>query len=290
MLAAYEADHGAVQEGVLDINHTKQEYEELTVIHPSEHTRAFLKVQDGCNQFCSYCIIPYARGRVRSRKLEDVAVEARRLAENGFQELVLTGIHLSSYGIDCDSSLLELIQTLHEINGIERIRLGSLEKGVLKRMNRRYTPEEYLEKCDLLRQYYEHPAITTDIIVGFPGETEEEFKETCDFVKKVDFYEVHVFKYSKRNGTVAASMPDQIKESVKAERSGILMELAEKQKKEFIDYYKGKEVSVLFEEPVEVDGVRYFEGLTPEYVKVWVPTEENLTNRIMKVEFFPYLY
>lgn len=320
MLAAYEADHGAAQEGVLDINHTKQEYEELTVIHPSEHTRAFLKVQDGCNQFCSYCIIPYARGRVRSRKLEDVAVEARRLAENGFQELVLTGIHLSSYGIDCDSSLLELIQTLHEINGIERIRLGSLEPGiitedfvqalvklpkvcphfhlslqsgsstVLKRMNRRYKPEEYLEKCDLLRQYYEHPAITTDIIVGFPGETEEEFKETCDFVKKVDFYEVHVFKYSKRNGTVAASMPDQIKESVKAERSGILMELAEKQKKEFIDYYKGKEVAVLFEEPVEVDGVRYFEGLTPEYVKVWVPTEENLANRIMKVEFFPYLY
>ncbi len=320
MLAAYEADHGVEQEGVLDINHTKQEYEELTVIHPSEHTRAFLKVQDGCNQFCSYCIIPYARGRVRSRKLEDVAVEARRLAENGFQELVLTGIHLSSYGIDCDSSLLELIQTLHEIDGIERIRLGSLEPGiitesfvqalvklpkvcphfhlslqsgsgtVLKRMNRRYTQEEYLEKCDLLRQYYEHPAITTDIIVGFPGETQEEFEETCAFVKKVDFYEVHVFKYSKRNGTVAASMPDQIQESVKAERSGILMELAEKQKKEFIQYYEGKEVSVLFEELVEVDGVRYFEGLTPEYVKVWVPTEENLTNRIMTVEFFPYLY
>lgn len=131
MLAAYEADHGAEQEGVLDINHTKQEYEELTVIHPSEHTRAFLKVQDGCNQFCSYCIIPYARGRVRSRKLEDVEREARRLAENGFQELVLTGIHLSSYGIDCDSSLLELIRTLHGIDGIERIRLGSLEPGII---------------------------------------------------------------------------------------------------------------------------------------------------------------
>ena len=290
MLAAYEADHGAEQEGVLDINHTKQEYEELTVIHPSEHTRAFLKVQDGCNQFCSYCIIPYA------------------------------GIHLSSYGIDCDSSLLELIRTLHGIDGIERIRLGSLEPGiitesfvqalvklpkvcphfhlslqsgsatVLRRMNRRYTPEEYLEKCELLRQYYEHPAITTDVIVGFPGETSEEFAETCAFVKKVDFYEVHVFKYSKRNGTVAASMPDQIPESLKAERSSILMELAERQKMEFIQYYEGKEVSVLFEEPVEVDGVRYFEGLTPEYVKVWVPTEENLTNRIMKVEFFPYLY
>ena len=242
------------------------------------------------------------------------------MAENGFQELVLTGIHLSSYGIDCDSSLLELIRTLHGIDGIERIRLGSLEPGiitesfvqalvklpkvcphfhlslqsgsatVLRRMNRRYTPEEYLEKCELLRQYYEHPAITTDVIVGFPGETSEEFAETCAFVKKVDFYEVHVFKYSKRNGTVAASMPDQIPESLKAERSSILMELAERQKREFIQYYEGKEVSVLFEEPVEVDGVRYFEGLTPEYVKVWVPTEENLTNRIMKVEFFPYLY
>ena len=128
------------------------------------------------------------------------------------------------------------------------------------------------------------------ILSWIPGETPEEFEETCAFVKKVDFYEVHVFKYSKRNGTVAASMPDQIQESVKAERSGILMELAEKQKKEFINYYKGKEVSVLFEEPVEVDGVRYFEGLTPEYVKVWVPTEENLANRIMTVEFFPYLY
>ena len=285
MLAAYEADHGAEQEGVLDINHTKQEYEELTVIHPSEHTRAFLKVQDGCNQFCSYCIIPYARGRVRSRKLEEVEREACRLAENGFQELVLTGIHLSSYGIDCDSSLLELIRTLHGIDGIERIRLGSLEPRIITREF-----AEYLEKCELLRQYYEHPAITTDVIVGFPGETSEEFAETCAFVKKVDFYEVHVFKYSKRNGTVAASMPDQIPESLKAERSSILMELAERQKREFIQYYEGKEVSVLFEEPVEVDGVRYFEGLTPEYVKVWVPTEENLTNRIMKVEFFPYLY
>ena len=200
-------------------------------------------------------MIPYARGRVRSRESADVCAEIRELAAAGYREVVLTGIHLSSYGIDCDSSLLELIQTLHEINGIERIRLGSLEPGiitedfvqalvklpkvcphfhlslqsgsstVLKRMNRRYTPEEYLEKCDLLRQYYEHPAITTDIIVGFPGETEEEFKETCDFVKKVDFYEVHVFKYSKRNGTVAASMPDQIPEEVKEERQAELMEL-----------------------------------------------------------------
>ena len=302
-----------------EIGKTK-EYENLHLTKPGDHTRAYIKVQDGCNQFCTYCIIPYARGRVRSRSMEDVLDEVRTLADNGYKEVVLTGIHLSSYGIDCDSSLLELIQTLHEIDGIERIRLGSLEPGiitesfvqalvkfpkvcphfhlslqsgsatVLRRMNRRYTPEEYLEKCELLRQYYEHPAITTDVIVGFPGETSEEFAETCAFVKKVDFYEVHVFKYSKRNGTVAASMPDQIPESLKAERSSILMELAERQKKEFIQYYEGKEVSVLFEEPVEVDGVRYFAGLTPEYVKVWVPTEENLANRIMTVEFFPYLY
>ena len=277
MLAAYEADHGAEQEGVLDINHTKQEYEELTVIHPSEHTRAFLKVQDGCNQFCSYCIIPYARGRVRSRKLEDVELEARRLAENGFQELVLTGIHLSSYGIDYDSSLLELIRTLHGIDGIERIRLGSLEPGiitesfvqalvklpkvcphfhlslqsgsatVLRRMNRRYTPEEYLEKCELLRQYYEHPAITTDVIVGFPGETSEEFAETCAFVKKVDFYEVHVFKYSKRNGTVAASMPDQIPEELKEERRDEIMELQQEISLEKGENRVGQVLTVMIE-------------------------------------------
>lgn len=318
---------------VADIAHN-HEYETMHIETVSEHTRAYIKIQDGCNQFCSYCIIPYARGRVRSRKMEDILQEVRNLTANGYKEIVLTGIHISSYGLDFEhtadeqedygpfknSALIDLIEALSGIEGLERIRLGSLEPRiitenfvrrlckvpqicphfhlslqsgsatVLRRMNRRYTPEEYLEKCELLRQYYEHPAITTDVIVGFPGETSEEFAETCAFVKKVDFYEVHVFKYSKRNGTVAASMPDQIPESLKAERSSILMELAERQKKEFIQYYEGKEVSVLFEEPVEVDGVRYFEGLTPEYVKVWVPTEENLTNRIMKVEFFPYLY
>ena len=318
---------------VADIAHS-HEYETMHIETVSEHTRAYIKIQDGCNQFCSYCIIPYARGRVRSRKMEDFLQEVRNLTANGYKEIVLTGIHISSYGLDFEhtadeqedygpfknSALIDLIEALSGIEGLERIRLGSLEPRiitenfvrrlckvpqicphfhlslqsgsatVLRRMNRRYTPEEYLEKCELLRQYYEHPAITTDVIVGFPGETSEEFAETCAFVKKVDFYEVHVFKYSKRNGTVAASMPDQIPESLKAERSSILMELAERQKKEFIQYYEGKEVSVLFEEPVEVDGVRYFEGLTPEYVKVWVPTEENLTNRIMKVEFFPYLY
>ena len=303
---------------------------ESLMAQEEEHTRAYLTVQNGCNLYCSYCIIPYVRGPLTSKPIPQVVQELKQMAAKGIREVVLTGIHLSSYGVDDRKAssflelkgrpLLELLTAANAVEGIERIRLGSLEPRiiteefvahlaalpkvcphfhlslqsgsatVLRRMNRRYTPEEYLEKCELLRQYYEHPAITTDVIVGFPGETSEEFAETCAFVKKVDFYEVHVFKYSKRNGTVAASMPDQIPESLKAERSSILMELAERQKREFIQYYEGKEVSVLFEEPVEVDGVRYFEGLTPEYVKVWVATEENLTNRIMKVEFFPYLY
>lgn len=319
LVAAYEREHKR-KEGILDINQPHPSYEELKVSHPSEHTRAFLKVQDGCNQFCSYCIIPYARGRVRSRRLEDVVSETEKLAKNGFQEIVLTGIHLSSYGIDLGCSLLDLIRSIHEIDGIRRIRLGSLEPGiitrefveelvklekvcphfhlslqsgsgtVLKRMNRKYTPEEYLEKCRLLRGYYEHPALTTDVIVGFPGETEEEFKETCDFVRKAAFYEIHVFKYSKRNGTVAASMPGQIPERVKGERSSILLEIAAGMKEEFVKWYEGKKVSVLFEEPVTVDGAEYYEGFTPEYVKVWHKTDENLGNRIMEVEFFRILY
>ena len=308
MLAAYEADHGVEQEGVLDINHTKQEYEELTVIHPSEHTRAFLKVQDGCNQFCSYCIIPYARGRVRSRKLEDVAVEARRLAENGFQELVLTGIHLSSYGIDCDSSLLELIQTLHEIDGIERIRLGSLEPGiitesfvqalvklpkvcphfhlslqsgcdtVLSRMNRRYDTAEYEVGCALLRRYFEHPAITTDVIVGFPGETDEEFETTERYLERIHFYEMHIFQYSRREGTKAAAMPDQVPEAVKKERSEKLLALGHRMSEEFRRYYLDRQVTALLEEEFLYDGKRYYTGYTKEYVKVAVETEKDLSN------------
>ena len=319
LLAEYEKDR-CVRDGVIDINEKNQPYEELTVTHPAEHTRAFLKVQDGCNQFCSYCIIPYARGRVRSRRMEDVVAETERLAENGFHEIVLTGIHLSSYGMDLGCTLLDLIRRLHQIEGIERIRLGSLEPGiitrefvrelaglkkvcphfhlslqsgsetVLRRMNRKYTAAEYLEKCRILREYYEHPALTTDIIVGFPGETEEEFQETFDFVKQVAFYEIHVFKYSKRNGTVAAKMPGQIDEQVKNIRSGRLLTLAESYKQDFIRWYEGRRVQVLFEEPAEVDGVRYFEGFTPEYVKCWHKTDENLGNRIMEVEFLQILY
>lgn len=312
MLAAYEADHGAEQEGVLDINHTKQEYEELTVIHPSEHTRAFLKVQDGCNQFCSYCIIPYARGRVRSRKLEDVEQEARRLAENGFQELVLTGIHLSSYGIDCDSSLLELIRTLHGIDGIERIRLGSLEPGIitesfvqalvklpkvcphfhlslqsgcdetLKRMNRHYTTALYLEKCGILRQYFDRPALTTDVIVGFPGETEEEFAQTERFLETVHFSDMHIFKYSKRRGTKAADMPNQIDPQIQSVRSEKLIALGERMKDDFLEACKDQEQIVLIEEETEIGGTKYMTGHSKNYIRCAFEMDGLVPNMVIK--------
>lgn len=310
----YEASR-QVEDCCIDINDGVQEYEELHMTRTAEHTRAFVKVQDGCNQFCSYCIIPYARGRVRSRKMADVVEEISTLTENGYREVVLTGIHLSSFGVDHGESLLELIRAVHQLPELDRIRLGSLEPGivtddfaealsrlpkvcphfhlslqsgcssVLKRMNRKYTAEEYAAKCEILRRYFVHPAITTDIIVGFPGETEEEFETTMEFVKAVRFYEIHVFKYSKRKGTVAASMKDQVPEPVKTERSNALMEQAEQLKEEFVRWYEGKKVSVLFEQAVYVDGIRHFEGVTPEYVKVSIPTEDNLENQIMEVVF-----
>lgn len=308
------------RKNIIDINAGRQPYEELKVDSPMEHTRAFLKVQDGCNQFCSYCIIPYARGRVRSRALSDVAAETEELAKNGYQEIVLTGIHLSSYGTDLGCTLLDLIRTVHRIKGVKRIRLGSLEPGiitpefvrelaalpkvcphfhlslqsgsdtVLRRMNRKYGTAEYLEKCRIIRSFYEHPALTTDIIVGFPGETEEEFAQTCAFVREAGFYEIHVFKYSRRSGTVAAKMPDQIPEKVKAVRSGTLIGLAQELKEVFIRWYEGKRVEVLFEEAAaDADG-QYFVGFTPEYVKCRYRSEENMANRIMEVEFLPVLY
>ena len=232
-----------------DIGHTK-EYESLNLTRPGDHTRAYIKVQDGCNQFCTYCIIPYARGRVRSRSMEDVTEEVRTLAENGYKEVVLTGIHLSSYGIDFDKErhLLDLIRAVHQIEGIERIRLGSLEPGIiteefaeaisklpkmcphfhlslqsgcnatLKRMNRRYTSEEYAERCGILRKYFENPALTTDVIVGFPGETEEDFEETLEVVRKVRYDSAFTFIYSKRTGTPAAAMENQVPEEVVKER------------------------------------------------------------------------
>ena len=308
-LQAYEEAHGDLRE-VIDINHTK-EYENLHLTKQGEHTRAYIKVQDGCNQFCSYCIIPFARGRVRSRKMEDVLNEIKGLAKSGYKEVVLTGIHLSSYGVDTGETLLSLIEHVHEIEGIERIRLGSLEPrivtedfakrlseltkicphfhlslqsgcdSVLKRMNRRYDTAEYEAGCDLLRKYFTHPAITTDVIVGFPGETEEEFKITEEYLKKIHFYEMHIFKYSVREGTKAAVMPDQVPEQKKTERSNILLSLEKKMSEEFRNYYVGKEKTALLEEELVVDGKTYFTGYTKEYVKVAFETEENMTNQFV---------
>lgn len=308
----YNAQH-KVKKELLDINHEK-EYEEMQVTHTAEHTRAYIKVQDGCNQFCSYCIIPYARGRVRSRNLEHVLEEVRTLAASGYKEVVLTGIHLSSYGIDTGESLLELIQKVHEIDGIKRIRLGSLEPRIiteefassiavlpkmcphfhlslqsgcnatLKRMNRRYSAEEYMEKCDLLRKYFHNPALTTDVIVGFPGETQEEFAESMDFVDRVNFYETHIFKYSRRQGTKAAEMKDQVPEPVKTERSNQLIALGKVNKKAFEDRLIGQTVEVLMEEEIQRDGETWQIGHTREYVKVGRKTEENLANQLINVE------
>ena len=298
---------------LIDIAHT-HEYEEMRVSRQAEHTRANVKVQDGCNQFCSYCIIPYARGRVRSRKMEDVLAEVHTLASNGYQEIVLTGIHLSSYGIDTGENLLELIRAVHQVEGILRIRLGSLEPRIitrefaegiatlpkmcphfhlslqsgcnttLKRMNRRYTAEEYYEKCELLREVFDHPALTTDVIVGFPGETEEEFRESKAFLEKVNFYETHIFKYSRRQGTKAAEMKDQVPEPVKTERSNQLIALGKVNKKAFEDRLIGQTVEVLMEEEIQRDNETWQIGHTREYVKVGRKTEENLANQLINVE------
>lgn len=309
-----EADGVFVQQEVIDINHTK-EYEELHLTKTAEHTRAYIKVQDGCNQFCTYCIIPYMRGRVRSRRKEEVVEEVSALAANGYKEVVLTGIHLSSYGVDFEEkeTLLSLIQAVHAIEGIERIRLGSLEPRIiteefasalsalpkicphfhlslqsgceetLKRMNRRYSAEEYFEKCMLLRKYFENPALTTDIIVGFPGETEEEFEESRAFVEKVNFYEAHIFKYSKRQGTKAAVMPNQVPELEKTKRSNMLLALDERNRKAYEEQFSGKETEILVEEQMEKDGKTYWIGHTKEYIRLAILSDENLSGRLLKV-------
>lgn len=311
LLEEYSLD--SVNDTVDDINDGKHDFEELFIDQTKEHTRAFIKVQDGCNQFCSYCIIPYARGRVRSRRFENVIAEVERLAANGFKEVVLTGIHLSSYGVDFEEAtgLLELIQAVNAVKGIERIRLGSLEPKIvtehfaselskldkicphfhlslqsgcdatLKRMNRKYTTKEYERGCELLRKYFVHPAITTDVIVGFPGETEEEFEQTKAYLEHIHFYEMHIFKYSKRKGTRAAVMPDQIDEQIKAARSEKLIALGHDMSKEFRKFYIGKNEEVLFEEKAVIVDKEYFVGYTKEYVKVAKETDENLENQIV---------
>lgn len=299
-------------ESVVDINNEPQCFEEMSLTKTAEHTRAFVKVQDGCNQFCSYCIIPYARGRVRSRDIESVLKEIKGLAKTGYQEVALAGIHLSSYGVDCEESLLHLIQEIHKIDGIRRIRLGSLEPQIvteefarelssmekicphfhlslqsgcdatLKRMNRKYTAAQYEEGCRLLRKYFDHPAITTDVIVGFPGETEEEFEETKEFLEKIHFYEMHIFKYSKRQGTRAAVMENQVSEEIKTKRSAELIALSERMSREFRDYYLGREEEVLFEEPATIDGEKMYVGYTKEYVKVAAKSRESLENIVLR--------
>lgn len=311
LLEEYSLD--SVNDTVDDINDGKHDFEELFIDQTKEHTRAFIKVQDGCNQFCSYCIIPYARGRVRSRRFENVIAEVGRLAANGFKEVVLTGIHLSSYGVDFEEAtgLLELIQAVNAVKGIERIRLGSLEPKIvtehfaselskldkicphfhlslqsgcdatLKRMNRKYTTKEYERGCELLRKYFVHPAITTDVIVGFPGETEEEFEQTKAYLEHIHFYEMHIFKYSKRKGTRAAVMPDQIDEQIKAARSEKLIALGHDMSKEFRKFYIGKNEEVLFEEKAVIGDKEYFVGYTKEYVKVAKKNAENLENQIV---------
>lgn len=309
ILNEYESDHELSH--VIDINHTT-EYEELELESSLEHTRAIIKVQDGCNQFCSYCIIPYARGRVRSRKTDQVIKEVEKLSAKGFKEVVLTGIHLSSYGVDLEGEdLLSLVVAVSKVEGIKRIRLGSLEPRIiteefastlsslknmcphfhlslqsgcdktLKRMNRRYSAQEYYEKCNLLRKYFNNPAITTDVIVGFPGETEEEFNITEEYVTKIDFFEIHVFKYSKRQGTKAADMLEQVDENIKNERSAKLLSITKKQSENYLNSQIGKELEILVEEEIQIDGTKYFVGHSKEYVKTLIKSDENLENKIV---------
>jgi len=298
---------------VIDIN-APCEYEDMTLKQTAEHTRAYIKIQDGCNQFCTYCIIPYARGRVRSRRMEEIIGEIEGLARNGYQEIVFTGIHISSYGVDFKNgtTLMTLLEKVHEIEGITRIRLGSLEPRIvtdefakklgkmskicphfhlslqsgcddtLKRMNRHYTAGEYFECVNRLRKHFDHPAITTDVIVGFPGETEEEFGRTKEFLEKIKFYEMHIFRYSKRQGTIAAGMKEQVPESVKATRSNELLAMEKAQSKEFRIRYINEVEEVLFEEIKNIDGKEYQIGHTTRYVKVAKligSKETDLSNR-----------
>lgn len=316
---------------ILDINDGKQEYEEMTLTRTGEHTRAYIKIQDGCNQFCTYCIIPFARGRVRSRKEEDIIREVEGLVKAGYQEIVVTGIHLSSYGLDFirkDSGdylqgvdirkqayqkglLIDILEKIHQVEGLKRLRIGSLEPRIiteefaerlrkmkklcphfhlslqsgcndtLKRMNRFYTAEEYKEKVLLLRRVFSNAVLTTDVIVGFPGETEEEFQETYEYLKEIDFYEMHIFKYSKRKGTAAAERKDQVLDEIKTKRSDILLQLAKEQSDRYRKDCLGKEVTVLIEERKNIGGEEYQVGYTPTYIKVAVKEEKDLKNQFV---------
>lgn len=312
---------------IIDIN-SKCDYEEMTIDDNQMHTRAYVKIQDGCNQFCSYCIIPYARGRIRSRKMEDIINEVTNLANNGYKEIVITGIHLSSYGLDFEHDdtftstdynpfmykyLIKLLDEMSKVNGIERIRLGSLEPRIitnefledlsankkicphfhlslqsgcdetLKRMNRKYTCEVYMNGLNLLRKYFDNPAITTDVIVGFPKEDENEFEQTTNFLKECNFSMIHVFKYSRRKGTVADKMDGQIDEQIKTQRSAQLLNLTASQHKKYMESFIGKKEKVLFEEIVNIDGHDYFVGHNERYVKIAVDKDGVRANDILNV-------
>ena len=300
---------------VVDLFHNK-EYEELSLKKQVEHTRAYIKVQDGCNQFCSYCIIPYTRGRARSRKKEQILEEINSLAKEGYKEVVLTGIHLSSYGKDLeDTSLLDLIKEVSKIEEIKRIRLGSLEPNIiteefvkelkedekfcphfhlslqsgcnetLKRMNRHYKAEDFKEKALLLRKYFDRPALTTDVIVGFPGETEEEFEATYEFLKDIQFYEMHVFKFSPRKGTRAEKMENPVPEEVKNQRSAVLIELGNKNKEEYEKLFENEEKEILIEEEIEENGESFFVGHTKRYIRYQVTKKSGMAVN----EFYSFL-
>lgn len=322
IIQSFLEENNKAQKFILDIDKVN-EFEELGIETVSEKTRAYIKIQDGCNQFCSYCIIPYARGRVRSRSMDSVIREVNQLVKNGYKEVVLTGIHLSSYGIDIDdekkSRLLELILELSKNEQLNRIRLGSLEPGIiteefvqtlskcpklcphfhlslqsgcdatLKQMNRKYRTKEYKEKCELLRQYFDNPAITTDVIVGFPGETNEDFNQSKEFVTDIAFSQMHIFKYSMRKGTVAAKLPNQVNNKIKQSRSNLLMDIALKMKKEYMSSFLGKTENILIEERIQVEDQTYQIGHNERYIKVAIKEEKDYINEIIPVKINKFL-
>ena len=310
ILSEYISDH-ITTDNYIDIN-KDPDYENMQIVMPENHTRAYVKIQDGCNNFCTYCIIPYVRGRIRSRKLDDILAEVSTLAENSVKEVILTGINVSSYS-DGDAGLTTVISRIAEIPGIERIRMSSLEPRVitrdfldtvskldcfcphfhlslqsacnktLKAMNRHYTIEEYKATVELLRQYYDHPAITTDVIVGFPGETDEDFEDTLNNLKDINLYEMHIFKYSRRRGTVADKMDGQIDERIKTARSDTLLELTRNQKAAFEKYFEGKSEKVLIEEIIEKNGKKYYRGHTTRYILVDIAVDEHPEYKINQI-------
>ena len=305
---------------VLDISKIK-EYEEFRVLKHKEHTRAFIKIQDGCNQFCSYCIIPYTRGRVRSRSIEEIEKEVRDLVNAGYKEVILTGIHISSYGLDFEDriQLIELVEKVAAIEGVKRLRISSLEPRIiteefverlakldnfcphfhlslqsgsdntLKAMSRRYDASEFKEGVRLIRKYFDMPALTTDIIAGFPGETEDDFTESLEYIRDIGFFELHVFPYSKREGTKAASMKETLSNKDKTRRVNLLLSMQEPIRRKFLEEKIGKEVEVLIESEFEHENKRYVLGHSKEYIKVALPYIEKARNMIIPAQLISFI-